>query len=325
MIKNILIIGSGELGSRHLQAISKTNIKINIEVVDPSNESIEIASKRFEEIPKNININSIKFYNKIDDVFDKLDLVIVSTSSNVRSKVIKELLKKKKVKNIILEKVLFQTIEEYHEISELFNSLKIKCWVNHPRRMFPFYEKLRDTISNSNEIHMSVQGGNWGLACNGLHYIDIFLFLINSNNISLNSSNLNNQILESKRRGYIEVTGSIIGRSNKNTLSLTSINSYTPSIITINSEHIYLIINESTGEISISTKNDGWEFKNYSEKIVFYQSELSNVFIENILMNGKCKLTTYENSILSHIEFIKSILNQMNKNSNVQQTVCKIT
>ena len=68
------------------------------------------------------------FFNEIDAVFDQIDLVIISTSSNVRSKVIKEILKKKHVKNIVLEKVLFQTVQEYQEITDLFKSFEIKCW-----------------------------------------------------------------------------------------------------------------------------------------------------------------------------------------------------
>ena len=132
--------------------------------------------------------------------------------------------------------------------------------------MYPFYKNLREVLSESSHIHMSVQGGDWGLACNGLHYIDIFLHLINSNNIDLNTSNLDNQILESKRKGFIEVSGSITGKSKQSTLSLTCINSYTPTIITINSPEIYLIINESLNEISIAKKNEGWKFKTYSEK-----------------------------------------------------------
>ena len=61
------------------------------------------------------------------------------------------------------------------------------------------------------------------------------------------------------------------------------------------------------------------------KKIVYYQSELSNIFMEEILMNDKCCLTTFEHSVLPHVEFIKNILYQINKNSNEEQTVCKIT
>ena len=47
--------------------------------------------------------------------------------------------------------------------------------------------------------------------------------------------------------------------------------------------------------------------------------------LEEILMNDKCCLTTFEHSVLPHVEFIKNILYQINKNSNEEQTVCKIT
>ena len=86
-----------------------------------------------------------------------------------------------------------------------------------------------------------------------------------------------------------------------------------------------MTINESLNEISIAKKSEKWKFNNYSEKIVYYQSELSNVFMEEILLNDKCSLTTYENSAISHMQFIKNMLLHINKNSNDIQKVCKIT
>lgn len=63
-MKNILLIGAGQLGSRHLQGIAKIDFKANICVVDPSEISIEIAKERYKQINKNEKINSIEFKKK---------------------------------------------------------------------------------------------------------------------------------------------------------------------------------------------------------------------------------------------------------------------
>ena len=48
-MKTIVVIGAGQLGSRHLQALSKVNFKTTIEVVDPFESSLVVAKGRFNE------------------------------------------------------------------------------------------------------------------------------------------------------------------------------------------------------------------------------------------------------------------------------------
>ena len=42
-MNNVLIIGCGEIGSRHLQGLSKSNIDIKITICDPNENSIAIS------------------------------------------------------------------------------------------------------------------------------------------------------------------------------------------------------------------------------------------------------------------------------------------
>ncbi len=46
----IALIGAGQLGSRHLQALAKINLEISIEVVEPNTQASEVAKQRFNEI-----------------------------------------------------------------------------------------------------------------------------------------------------------------------------------------------------------------------------------------------------------------------------------
>ena len=85
--KKIAIIGAGQLGSRHLQGACKSSIKVDIEVVDPSESAIEIARERFYEVDNRTNVINIKFFESIEQLSDTLDLVIVATTSGVRFQV----------------------------------------------------------------------------------------------------------------------------------------------------------------------------------------------------------------------------------------------
>ena len=43
-MKTIAIIGAGQLGSRHLQALVAVDFPLTVQVVDPSNEALKIAT-----------------------------------------------------------------------------------------------------------------------------------------------------------------------------------------------------------------------------------------------------------------------------------------
>ena len=105
-IKNILLVGCGEIGSRHLQALAKMEMPVRIWAIDPSSRSLEIAKARFKEIPINENIQSIKFESEIPDNLDSMDLCIISTTSKIRLFVLKQIIEKISCKNIIFENAI---------------------------------------------------------------------------------------------------------------------------------------------------------------------------------------------------------------------------
>ena len=82
-VKNIAIIGAGNLGSRHLQALALIDFPINIDVTDLSKESLKTAKKRWEEMPANDLIKQIQFVNSIDELSANLDVVIIATIAKI--------------------------------------------------------------------------------------------------------------------------------------------------------------------------------------------------------------------------------------------------
>ena len=47
-MKTVLVIGAGQLGSRHLQALKLVQNDLSISVVDPFQASLDVAKERFE-------------------------------------------------------------------------------------------------------------------------------------------------------------------------------------------------------------------------------------------------------------------------------------
>ena len=98
-MKNIVVIGAGQLGSRHLQALSKVNVQTRIEVVDPFADALEVARARFNEMPSNSNISGINFYSSLSELSSHVDLAIIATNSDIRAEVIRTLVRHCNVKN----------------------------------------------------------------------------------------------------------------------------------------------------------------------------------------------------------------------------------
>ena len=171
-MKTNLIIGAGQLGSRHLQGLLKFDkCQQAVYVIDPSLDSLNNAKLRASEIKSNHEVRFLADWKNLPKEFD---LAIVATNADIREKVVTKLLQNHRVNYLVLEKVLFQDIEAYSRINDLINKNNISTWVNHPRRMFSSYQVIKNQINNGNSKNYQYSGGNWGLGCNALHFLDLF-------------------------------------------------------------------------------------------------------------------------------------------------------
>lgn len=327
-MKNIAIIGVGQIGSRHLQGLTHIQNSINIELVEPQMKAQIIAKQRFDEMPPNSKIQTLKFCTKIKQLSPNLNLVIIATSSNARYRLTKELLESKQVQYIIFEKVLFQKYNEYDSMKKLLDIHNVKAWVNHPRRLFPFYHKYLDDFKSATLINYHVEGGLWALCSNSLHYIDHMMQLQKdlSPNININTNNLNNTILDSKRENYLEVCGTLNGTIGNCDFSLSCNDSLTSApLINILSDTVKMTIDEVSGWARVATQKNRWKWEEYNDKIVYYQSELTGELVDIILTTGKSLLPTYEEAMLLHKPFIKVIQKKLNRLTDEELTLCPIS
>lgn len=321
---NIALIGAGQLGSRHLQALALLKQNIAIQVIDSSPESLNTAEARFKEVSTNF-IGSVTFHIDTSALEKNIDIAIIATNSKARRSVIEQLVQKSVVKNLILEKFLFINEEDYSKIESLLSEKNIKTWVNCPRRMMSFYQNLKSELKGN--INFSATGNNWGLGCNGIHFLDLFAFLTNTTNIVLNNNLIDEKVIESKRDGYIEFTGTIKGEANNHSFQITSFaENSSPLQITINTPTIKFSIEEGTNaKVWISKLENKWAWEEKSFSMPF-QSQLTNILVDEILDTGNCSLTTYKESSQLHILFLNNLLAHLRKINNDNSIVeCPIT
>lgn len=320
-MNKILIIGAGQLGSRHLQGALQSALALNITVVDPSNESLNIAKQRAEQVAIN-NAKSAVHYSQSLPKAESFDVCIIATSAPVRAKVTASLLAENKVRFIIFEKVLFQALNEYTDIEALLKQHNVTAWVNCPRRLYPSYQQIKELLNPNEVLTMKVSGSGWGMACNSVHFIDLFSYLCNSANLQTSENNLDTQRLESKRAGFYELTGKAQFMIGNHSLELECTTADEVSIqVTLSSESNTINIDEIAGTINAAGTSLEQQFKHQ----VKYQSELTGLNIDEIINTETSSLTPFKESCQLHTPMIELYLEHINKVLNKSLLACPIT
>lgn len=324
MKKTLAIIGAGQLGSRHLQSLALLDKELfEIFVFDTQQSSLEVARQRYSDVSKE-NSPAISVSDNFNDIPKSLYAVIVATGSVVRRKVVENLIQQSEIEFLILEKFLFTTLEDYAVIGALLEEKKIKTYVNTPRRTFDFYRAIASVLTFPCQVE--VAGSQWGLGCNAIHFLDLFYYLNQSTAIEV-ISNMDKEIIPSKREGYIEFTGSFIVKDEKNnTCQITSFKEGNlPVIITITDSKGKWTIHEGAGElIYFGAENGKYSYQKETIKLPF-QSESTSKIIMDILATGDCKITPYKDSSYLHKELLTKYLEQYSAFLNQKVDSCPIT
>lgn len=317
-MSRVLIIGAGQLGSRHLQGVKLAQHPLDIWVSDVNEESLRIAEERYNQVTSSV-AHQVHFVTNMDEVPFEIDVAIIATGSMPRANIVKYLLQTHNVFYMVLEKFLFPRMAEYDEIEKLIAKYGVKTYVNCTRRMWGMYEFIKQHLDHTYPVKMALYGGDWGLCCNSIHYIDIFMYLTDSKEYQLNIEGLIPEIRPSKREGYIELAGKeFITVPNGSQLSLAADPEYTgASACMIDNGKTHIIINESKGQVQI---ND-IEY----EIPVLYQSALSGKLVDELLTIGSCKLTTYNESAKYHKIFLAQLLPFVNDITGKNSDTCPIT
>lgn len=290
---SVLLIGCGSIGYRYYQAILSTNFNIDLYLEDKKKKNINKILKE-----KNKKINIFLKTNKIK----KFDLVIISTTANARYKILNRIVKKFQIKYIIFEKVLCQSLNELEKINSLIKKHKIKSWISAHRSAWKSYKKLKSKLKcDKKQVSMYVNGYNWGLACNSIHYMHLFYYLFEQKKII--SSNLIRDKLwfDSKRKKFKDLNGQYkIFFNDGSKLIINDLKTHKRNFIKISYKNKKIYIDEINKNIKIN------KVKKY-----FSTENLSSVFIneiKKILSNKNPSLPKLNSSISLHKTFISDFL-----------------
>ena len=274
MYKNILIIGFGNMGKSHLKSFLISKRKYKIHVYDLKS----VIKKEVKNFSNKINFLS-KFPQK-----KNYDLLILATSSKVRYTILSRLLSLNKIKNIILEKFMFNKIHHYKKFDKYLSNntnirVNVNTWGNYLYRNL----KINKSIIKSKDIKIYVPDGT--MLTNFIHYFDFYLRDQERFQTKINF----NKIINSKRKGYHEALGKIEIKSNKNQMEIKTnknikyhtiyinkiykiIIDYSKKFVVYKNDKIIQKINfpyafkfSEKNFLNINTKNKNYRFNNYDK------------------------------------------------------------
>jgi predicted dehydrogenase len=325
-VVRILIVGGGNIGSRHLQGLESLSESARVFVVDPSPSSLETARERWNEVGR--EDHDVSYVNSVEDVgLDHVDVAIIATPSSVRRSAFEEVVDHLAVDFVLFEKVLFQRVEDYDAVASLLDERGIDAWVNCLRRLNDTYRAIASSVGEG-PVDVTVTGNAWRLGSNAIHFVDLFGWFTGSRDLIVDTAGLVESPTESGRDGFTEFHGRLDASDGLgNTLCLRCFEQGPPNI-----------------SVHVSTPTDRWSVHETDEIVttrrhtnenecnvedssfsLTYQSELTGDVVDEILAGGDSSLPTYEESCAYHVPLIEALLDYLNRGRDEALTSCPIT
>lgn len=301
-MNQIAIVGAGQLGRRHLQGLLKAQMPMQIHVVDPveaSRQAVDALLSTTELLPQ----HSVSAHAGVETLPDRLDLVVMATTAGQRLSALQQLLAHSAVRHLVLEKFLFNDSADYGTAAELLTQRGVPTWVNTPRRHFDLYKELRQQTRDDTLLQFVVDGGDWGLCCNSVHFMDLAQFLTGATELRGLSTRVDAEVLPSKREGYVELTGEVQAEVGTAQVTVRSIRGSTkPVTVTLHYRHRTVFIQEAAGQMA---QVRGGQLETSSFRLP-YQSEMTGTIAEQLLNAGQCDLTRFDESVAAHLPLLRA-------------------
>jgi len=324
MTKKIVLVGCGNVGSRHLQALANLPFNIEVSIVEPNKQAQELGKSRLNEVIKDEFDYKFLWYDSINELSSGSDLGIVATTSVGKVEIINQLIDLG-IKRFLVEKIVCQSTEQYDKLLSVMKSNNAKGWVNTNLRCFQAWQKIKEFFQDSDIMHQSIIAPNTsGPSTNAIHYVDLFSFLTGDYNVKLNGDLLLKQFFPNKRGSHFkEFAGTIVGTTkNGSTLTMTFLpNSNIPNIINVAGKDKHIFVDEFNGRGFDLTKNQPLDFQCQFEHV----STLTTKIATDILNNDDCRLTSLEDSYPLHRELFQIFNDHIKKVSNEDVKLCPIT
>ena len=287
----ICVVGVGNIGMRYVQGISKTFPDAELVLID-----CEDRLKELEEL----ELGNVHLFTSLDDIQMAIDLFVISTSCAPRLAIYKRCLELNP-RYIILEKYLFKSREEFEDCLSL---TRVPTFVN----QWLYGSKTFDCLFDEEARSVDLIGSNWGLACNAVHWIDVFKRHMHITDLQVGSGTSISKVFPSKRAGYEEIFGELVFVDGDSDKSFKLVDQGDERLIGVQE----IRVDENTYLFDFTQiKKDGKALSNFP-----YFSERIGDIVGDIMNTGSCHLPLLEESISQHL-LIEDILDELDHRPNI--------
>ncbi|MBI3317751.1 MAG: Gfo/Idh/MocA family oxidoreductase [Candidatus Omnitrophica bacterium] len=328
--RSVLLVGCGQMGSRHLQAVACLGeVVAQVQVVDPNPRALQLGRERLKEISsERTAAQEIRWLGSIRQVTGRPDLCIVATHAKDRERIVQAVAEETGVRAFLLEKIVTQTVEAYEALIRLSRERELSVWVDCQGRGHPFHRQLKQLFKTGEPVSMAVTGGNHGLATNGVHAADLFAFYSQASEIQEAGSNVDPILHPSKRGGELfDLSGTLRGfTKNGSQFTLT----YHPGRpdhehFSIASPSVRCVADHLQQWAALSEEASGWVWRPMEILENFWVSRMTRQFAREILRTGRCDLPTLEEAFAAHRFILESLRPHFNQLLNEERPLCPVT
>lgn len=297
-MKTILLVGCGNIGFRHLQAMAQLSEPSRICIVEPA---IGLHPRISDFLATAASgPHQFELATTPESVPARVDLAVIATNAAHRRAAYQAAAQGRDIACVIFEKVLFPTIADIEAVAASLTTRKTSAYVNCGRRGFPGYQALRTQWADARPLNLTVTGAQWGLGSNAIHFLDLAEYLNGAALTDVDLSGLEPGAVASKREGYVEIFGNVTGHlSNGATVSLDCLSAGSASVhVAVQGRNLNARIDETGRQLLI----DG------AEPVAFEARHVSEMpYIYEAALDGTCCLTPYADSARQHRVFLMAL------------------
>lgn len=243
-MKTAYLSGLGIMGRRHLKGLVRSGANVVAFDPDPVSHAKAASDLAADGLPS----TSLTCVNELPA--GQFDAAIFSETAAWRHENLSRFLSRSRAARFLLEKPLSSNPDCVEAYPSLFAKADVSLEavsVNFPRRLWGITHKLRELSAFSGCVQMTINGGAFGLGCNGIHYLDMFLFLAGADHADIQYCELDKAMVASGRGSqFADYGGRFLLRSgNINLFCATGANSSAPVMLTVRGDHFLAMVDET--------------------------------------------------------------------------------
>lgn len=193
---NSLILGYGRLGQKHAESLYNAGSEVFI--YDPYCDAAQFDHSISDHYKWTTSLSEISHL--------RFEIALSASPAINRLESVQQILKYVNLKRLILEKPIEQSASRVIQVERVLRQAGIPAYVNCPRLYYPIWKNVQ--FDSNGPINMRYKNTNWGLLCNSIHLISLFLQLNNYSRVTkLEFDKI--KIKPSNRRGFSEANGRV--------------------------------------------------------------------------------------------------------------------